>query len=61
MNKTTTHKDSLDVRADLLLEDRELDSVSGGAIKGAREGVCQNDPAHQLFQKALQQVTQGQG
>ena len=28
-NKTTTHKDSL-VRADLPLEDHELDSVSGG-------------------------------
>ena len=51
------------------LEDHELDSVSGGFIKGALEGVCrndeaasggQNDPA-QTFQQILQQLTQGQG
>ena len=53
----------------LPLEDHELDSVSGGAIKGALEGVCSkyegasggsNDPA-QMFQQILQQLTQGQG
>jgi bacteriocin-like protein len=49
----------------------ELDSVSGGGIKGALEGVCtrdegtsgqggQNDPA-QMFQQILQQLTQHQG
>jgi hypothetical protein len=51
------------------LETHELDSVSGGFIKGALEGVCkrdegasggQNDPA-QMFQQILQQLTQGQG
>jgi hypothetical protein len=54
------------------LEIGELDSVSGGSIKGALEGVCkadkgtsggqggQNDPA-QMFQQILQQLTQGQG
>ena len=54
-NKTTTHKDSL-VRADLPLEDHELDSVSGG--QSAQGG--QNDPA-QMFQQILQQLMQGQG
>ncbi len=53
----------------LPLEDHELDTVSGGVIKGAPEGVCskyegtsggQNDPA-QMFQQILQQLTQGQG
>ena len=54
----------------LPLEDHELDSVTGGGIKGAVEGVCrkddgpvqggQNDPA-QMFQQILQQLTQGQG
>jgi hypothetical protein len=50
----------------------ELDCVSGGGIKGALEGVCrkddgggasggQNDPAAQMFQQILQQLTQGQG
>jgi hypothetical protein len=43
----------------------ELDAVSGG-IKGAIEGVCrkdegsqsgQKDPAAQLFQQLLQQLT----
>jgi hypothetical protein len=52
-NKTTTHKDSL-VRADLPLEDHELDSVSGGS-PSAKGG--QNDPA-QMFQQILQQLTQ---
>jgi hypothetical protein len=54
------------------LEIGELDSMSGGSIKGALEGVCrkdegtsgstggQNDPA-QMFQQILQQLTQGQG
>ena len=48
----------------------ELDCVSGGAIKGALQGVCrkdegtfggggQSDPAHQLFQQLLQQLSQG--
>ncbi|MBC9879397.1 hypothetical protein G8O24_18820 [Bradyrhizobium sp. INPA01-394B] len=46
------------------LNERELDRVSGG-IKGALEGVCrkaegQRDPASQMFQQLLQQVTQGQ-
>ena len=53
------------------LEIGELDSVSGGFIvKGGLEGVCSNDkgasgdqggqsdPA-QMFQKILQQLTQG--
>jgi hypothetical protein len=57
MNKTTTHKDSLDVCADLPLEDHELDIVSGGQ-RAAQGG--QNDPA-QMFQQILQQLTQGQG
>jgi hypothetical protein len=54
-NKTTTHKDSL-VRADLPLEDHELDSVSGGSPskQGAQGG--QN-----MFQQILQQVMQQQG
>ena len=52
------------------LEIGELDSVSGGTIKGALEGVCskdegssqggQSDPA-QMFQQIMQQLTQGQG
>jgi hypothetical protein len=46
-----------------------LAEVSGGAIKGALEGVCRkdeptsggkNDPT-QMFQQLLQQVTQGPG
>jgi len=71
MNKTTnkaaTHNDGLD-GAGLPLEDHELDSVSGGGIKGDLKGVCtqgggegqggQNDPA-QMFQQILQQLTQG--
>jgi hypothetical protein len=52
-----------------VLNERELDCVSAGGIKGALQGVCtkgettsggQNDPA-QLFQQILQQLTQGQG
>ena len=53
----------------LPLEDHELDSVSGGFIKGALEGVCRNDEGAsggqsdpvQMFQQILQQLTQGQG
>lgn len=53
----------------LPLEDHDLDSVSGGFIKGALEGVCRKDdgasggrdPAAQMFQHVLQQLTQGQG
>jgi hypothetical protein len=50
------------------LSSEELDAVSGGFIvKGGLEGVCskdeggQKDPAAQLFQHLLQQLTQGQG
>ena len=56
-------------RVELLLplEDRELDSVSGGFIKGALEGVCRNDEGTsggqsdplQMFQQILQQLAQG--
>ena len=56
-------------RVELLLplEDRELDSVSGGFIKGALEGVCRNDEGAsggqsdplQMFQQILQQLAQG--
>jgi hypothetical protein len=54
MNKTTTHKDSLDVCADLPLEDHELDSVSGG--QGAAGGPMG------MIQQLMQQVQQqGQG
>jgi len=46
-----------------VLDERELDSVSAGAIKGALQGVCtrgggQNDAA-QMFQQILQQLSQG--
>jgi len=59
MNKTTTHKDSLDVCADLPLEDHELASVSGGqgAAPSAQSGG-QNDPA-QMFEQILQQLAAG--
>jgi hypothetical protein len=49
------------------LEIGELDRVSGGFIvKGGLEGVCSRDggpkdPAAQMFQQLLQQLTQGQG
>ncbi len=63
MNKSTTHKDSLDVCAYLPLEDDELDSVSGGKGAALRDGEAQggqNDPAT-MFQHILQTLTQGQG
>jgi len=60
----TLSNDTRDLKID------ELDSVSGGVIKGALAGVCsrydegasggQNDPA-QMFQQILQQLGQGQG
>jgi hypothetical protein len=50
-NKTTTHKDSL-VRADLPLEDHELDSVSGGSPS------AQGGPMAMLNQ-IMQQLQQG--
>jgi hypothetical protein len=59
MNKTTTHKDSLDVCADLPLEDHELDSVSGG--QGAARSAPSGGPMgmiQQLMQQ-VQQLTQG--
>jgi hypothetical protein len=59
----------MNTEIDLLLplEDHELDSVSGGFIKGALEGVCRNDEgasggksdATQMFQQLLQQLSQG--
>jgi len=47
----------------------ELECVSGGAIKGALQGVCSKyegasgglNDASQMFQQILQQLTQGQG
>lgn len=44
------------------LEIGELDSVSGGSIKGALEGVCRNDKpqpqgdAIKAFQQLLQEI-----
>ena len=54
----------MNTQIDLLLplEDDELDSVSGGFIKGALEGVCRADdgalsgPA-QMFQQILNQLS----
>jgi hypothetical protein len=51
-NKTTTHKDSL-VRADLPLEDHELDSVSGGSPSGQFGGSPMG-----MLQQIMQQVQQ---
>jgi hypothetical protein len=61
----------MNTQVELLLpfEDHELDSVSGGFIKGALERVCRNDEGvsggqndqAQMFQQLLQQLTQGQG
>jgi hypothetical protein len=57
MNKTTTHKDSLDVCADLrLLEDHELDSVSGGWFCCFASG--EQLVAAQTFAKVLQNAGQ---
>jgi hypothetical protein len=56
-NKTTTHKDSL-VRADLPLEDHELDSVSGGL--GGLGGLGAQRQQAQMVQQMLQQQ-QGEG
>jgi len=63
MNKTTTHKDSLDVCAGLPLEDHELDGMSGGQAAALRDGEAQggqNDPAT-MFQHILKQLNQGHG
>jgi hypothetical protein len=58
-NKTTTHKDSL-VRADLPLEDHELDSVSGGfgglGGLGAQQALVQ-----QMLQQQIQAQQGGEG
>jgi hypothetical protein len=58
MNKTTTHKDSLDAGAPL--EDHELDSVSGGAptleqAQTAADNKKQSD-AIKAFQRLLQEI-----
>jgi hypothetical protein len=56
MNKTTTHKDSLDVCADLPLEDYELDSVSGGTpAQDAMDNKKQAE-ALKVFQQLLQEL-----
>ena len=48
------------------LEIGELDSVSGGTIKGALEGVCRNDEGASggpmgMLQQIMQQLTKGPG
>ena len=54
MNKTTTHKDSLNVCADLPLEDHELDSVSGGGPAGGDKKACD---AIKAFEQLLQEIS----
>ncbi len=59
MNKTTTHKDSLD--AGLPLEDHELDSVSGGtpnALEAAQQAAENKKQADAVngFQQMLQEL-----